>query len=146
MAERPSYKIGPITIDGRAGQVFRDGTDLEISSTELDVLLMLANHAGKLVLRPDFPPWFRSVEAGIRHPVDDVISRLRQLLGDDIKIDHVWGRGYELTTPRLSISIQSGETMQETENLSSRSAWKWRWRWFEWLEFVSAFPGVVVGY
>lgn len=42
---------------------------------------------------------FRPVESGTRHPVDDVISRIRQLLGDDIKIDRVWGRGYKLTNP-----------------------------------------------
>lgn len=106
--EYASYKIGHIVIDGRTGQVRRDGTDLEFTYTEFEVLLELAMRAGKVVLRGEFPAWPKFIgDAGQRHPVDDVISRIKKRLRDDLRIEPVWGQGYRLISDYPVVEIPS---------------------------------------
>jgi tetratricopeptide (TPR) repeat protein len=106
--EKPSFIMGSIVIDGRTGQVLRNRTDLGFTYTEFEVLLELVRHAGKVVSRQEFPPWYRPVgDADQRHPVDDVISRIKRRLGDDLRIERVWGQGYKLIAEPRAIEIAS---------------------------------------
>jgi tetratricopeptide (TPR) repeat protein len=108
LKEYPSYKIGSLVIDGRTGQVRRNATDLEFTYTEFEVLLELVRRADKVVLRHEFPPWHKVVEgADRRHPVDDVVVRIKQRLGEVPRIKGVWGQGYQLIANGSVVEIPS---------------------------------------
>lgn len=75
------------------------GTPVLLSSHEFDLLLTLANHAGKVLSREFlFKSVYHREYDGLDRSVDVRISQLRKKLNDDTstpeKIKTVWGRGY----------------------------------------------------
>ncbi len=103
-AESTGASVGRLEFDGlsidtdtRSVQV--DGEDVDLTSMEYELLLILARRHGKKLSRDDILSELRGIDAAIlTRSVDIMISRLRQKLGDSVKpprfIQTVWGRGY----------------------------------------------------
>ena len=83
--------------------VLRDDQPVELTSTEFELLVLLASRPGKVYSRDDILARLRGQPGQDIHSraVDILVSRLRAKLGDTSRpgriIHTVWGRGYRFT-------------------------------------------------
>lgn len=77
-------------------RVFWEGREVEITTKEFDILLLLANNANQAFSRESLltKVWGEDY-FGSDRAVDDLIKRLRKKM-DGIHIETVWGYGYRL--------------------------------------------------
>jgi two-component system response regulator RstA len=95
-------RVGSLLIDPSRRLVQLDQREIEISSAEFDVLLLLASNAGKPLSRADIYQAIHGVKFdGLDRSIDLRISRLRKKLGDDPlhprRIKSIRGTGYLLS-------------------------------------------------
>lgn len=105
VASESLIRNGPLAIDTQARSVELDGVTLELSTSEFDLLLVLAERVGEVVSRDDLYRALRGLEyGGLDRSIDLRISRLRKHLGDNPRrptwIKTVHGVGYILTRAR----------------------------------------------
>jgi DNA-binding response OmpR family regulator len=91
--------FGIFTINQSAKSVTLRGDSVSLSSTEFDLLWVLANHAGQVMHRNELVQKLRGFDYdGFDRTIDVRISRLRKKLGDNLqqpeRIKTVWGKGY----------------------------------------------------
>jgi len=91
--------FGALEINNSSRFVSLDGNEIELSSTEYELLLVLAENAGKIMSRDELSEKLRGVEYdGLDRTIDISISRLRKKLNDCTskpeRIKTVWGKGY----------------------------------------------------
>jgi DNA-binding response OmpR family regulator len=94
-------------IDKAARNVRVDGVTVELTSMEFELLVILAQRAGKKISRDEILNQLRGIDAAIlTRAVDIMVSRLRQKLGDSVKpprfIQTVWGMGYSFVARRIT--------------------------------------------
>ncbi|MCV4283356.1 response regulator [Pseudomonas capsici] len=94
--------LGRLLIDLTERQVQWREQDVELSSGEYNLLLVLANHAGEVLSRDQLIQQLRGIEFnGIDRSVDVAISKLRRKFEDNPaeprRIKTVWGKGYLLS-------------------------------------------------
>lgn len=94
-----------IEIDTGARSITVDGTRVELTSMEFELLVILARRAGKKVSRDEILNDLRGIDAAIlTRAVDIMVSRLRQKIGDSMKpprfIQTIWGMGYSFIAQR----------------------------------------------
>jgi two-component system, OmpR family, response regulator len=83
--------------------VLRNGEVVELTSTEFDLVLLLARSPGKVFSRDDILNQLRGVEADLyTRAVDIVVSRLRKKLEPLDCIKTLRNAGYTLALPSLS--------------------------------------------
>ncbi len=98
--EESVQAIGPLTIDRRTRRVHLDGTTVELTAKEFDVLACLADDPGAVRTRTEILEqvwdmnWF-----GPTKTVDAHVAALRKKLGDHRWIDAVRGVGFRLEVP-----------------------------------------------
>ncbi len=91
--------VGAIVIDAGKREVRVDGTIIELTKAELDVLEALARRAGSAVTRAALVNEALDPERGTERTLDVHISRLRKKLGSaGAQITTVWGIGYKLVS------------------------------------------------
>lgn len=88
-----------LTINTETRSVLVDGTVVELTSMEYELLLILARRQGRKLSRDEILSELRGIDAALlTRSVDIMVSRLRQKLGDSMKpprfIQTIWGRGY----------------------------------------------------
>lgn len=89
-------QVDALTINRNDRRVFWQGDEVEITTKEFEMLLLLAEHVNRAFSREQLlvdvwgDDYFGSDRA-----VDDLIKRLRKKM-DGIQIDTVWGFGYRL--------------------------------------------------
>ena len=96
---RPRLSFQGLEIDLDARTVHVDGTPVELTSMEFELLSVLARHVGRKMTRDEILMQLRGVDAALlTRSVDIAVSRLRQKIRDSGKparfIQTVWGRGY----------------------------------------------------
>ncbi|MCV4342919.1 response regulator [Pseudomonas capsici] len=94
--------LGRLLIDLTERQVQWRDQDVELSSGEYNLLLVLASHAGEVLSRDQLIQQLRGIEFnGIDRSVDVAISKLRRKFEDNPaeprRIKTVWGKGYLLS-------------------------------------------------
>ncbi|GFM84844.1 DNA-binding response regulator [Pseudomonas cichorii] len=94
--------LGQLLIDLSERQVQWRHQDVELSSGEYNLLLVLASHAGEVLSRDQLIQQLRGIEFnGIDRSVDVAISKLRRKFEDNPaeprRIKTVWGKGYLLS-------------------------------------------------
>ena len=94
--------LGQLVIDLAERQVQWRSQDVELSSGEYNLLLVLASHVGEVLSRDQLIQQLRGIEFnGVDRSVDVAISKLRRKFeddpGDPRKIKTVWGKGYLLS-------------------------------------------------
>jgi two-component system, OmpR family, response regulator len=95
-----------LRIDPASRQVQSDGSIVELTTMEYELLLLLAANPGREFSRDDILAALRGIDAAIlTRSVDILVSRLRAKLGDTSRpgrfIQTVWGRGYRFTGKAL---------------------------------------------
>ncbi len=91
--------FGKLRIESQSRNVILDGSPVELSTGEFDLLVLLARHAGEVLSRDGILKALRGIGYdGLDRSVDIAVSRLRRKLGDDaahpFRIKTVRGRGY----------------------------------------------------
>ena len=86
-----------IDLDGRS--VVHNGVPLQLTTTEFEVLALIAARPGKVLSRDDLMEQLRGIDwDAFNRSIDIAISRLRSKLGDDAKnaryIKTIRGKGY----------------------------------------------------
>lgn len=96
--EQRTWRFGALSINTAARSVTLDGRPVALSSTEFDLLVYLAAHAGEIQSRETlYQRLYRREYNGLDRTLDVRISQLRKKLGDTgnpEKIKTVWGHGY----------------------------------------------------
>lgn len=92
-------EFGSLRIDQAARSITLGGHGIDLPRVELDLLIFLANNAGKMVDRNTIYRVLRGIDHdGLDRSVDLQISHLRNKLGDNsenpTRIKTVWGKGY----------------------------------------------------
>jgi len=82
-----------------------DGTTVELTTMEYELLVLLASQPGKVFSRDAILNGLRGIDAQLfSRSIDILVSRLRQKLGDTAKqprfIKTVWGSGYTFIGPQ----------------------------------------------
>lgn len=96
---RQTLEFGNLRIDDASRSVLLNGTPINLSSYEFDLLWLLAQHAGEVVKRDVlFQELHGRPYDGLDRTIDVRISQLRKKLNDNTdnpqRIKTVWGRGY----------------------------------------------------
>lgn len=91
--------FGSLRIETGSRSVFLDGEEIELTTTEFDLLHLLAARAGEVVERDWLYRELRGIDYdGVDRSVDIAVSRLRKKLEPDPShprgIRTVWSRGY----------------------------------------------------
>jgi DNA-binding response OmpR family regulator len=102
LASRSVLAFEQLRIDPGSREVVADGSTVELTTMEYELLLLLASNPGRDFSRDDILAALRGIDAAIlTRSVDILVSRLRAKLGDTSKpgrfIHTVWGRGYRFT-------------------------------------------------
>lgn len=96
--ENRKISFGALSIDTAARAVALSGQPVALSSSEFDLLLFLATHAGEIQSRETlYQHLHRREYDGLDRTLDVRISHLRRKLGDTgtpERIKTVWGHGY----------------------------------------------------
>jgi two-component system phosphate regulon response regulator OmpR len=97
-------RVGPLAIDRAAREVRVRGQRKELTGRQFDLLLLLAERAGRVQTREQILDALKGEEwDAVDRSIDVHISRLRQLIEDDAKhprlVQTVRGTGYVLTLP-----------------------------------------------
>jgi two-component system, OmpR family, response regulator len=95
-----------LRIDPASREVQTDGSSIDLTTMEYELLLLLAANPGRDFSRDDILAALRGIDAAIlTRSVDILVSRLRAKLGDTSRpgrfIQTVWGRGYRFTGKAL---------------------------------------------
>lgn len=98
-------RFGDLTIDSDSRQVLLKGELVDLSTSEFDVLVLLARNPKRVFNRDQIMGQLRGTDwAAFDRSVDVLVSRLRHKLGDDPKrptyIRTIWGAGYRFIAPR----------------------------------------------
>ena len=93
--------LGGLRISPTAQQVMLDDRQVQLTTHEFELLLLLARHAGKVLSRDEIFHNLRGIDYdGLDRSIDGRISKLRRRLGDSAtepaRIKTVWGKGYLL--------------------------------------------------
>ena len=99
--QQPANELtfGRLTINQKSRSVLFNGSPLEVSSNEFNVLWILASRAGEIVSRDSLIQSLRGIEYdGFDRSTDILVSRLRKKLSAELEsqqiIKTVWGKGY----------------------------------------------------
>jgi len=92
-------ETGGLVIDLQGLSATHRGKPLLLTTTEFELLALLAKNSGKVMSRDDLMAHVRGMDwDAFNRSIDIAISRLRSKLGDDSKdpryIKTVWGKGY----------------------------------------------------
>ena len=93
--------LGGLRISETAQEVWLDGSSIQLTTQEFELLCMLARHAGTILSREDIFRQVRGIDYdGLDRSIDGRISKLRRKLGDSAatpaRIKTIWGKGYLL--------------------------------------------------
>ena len=91
---------GNLTVDVATGNVVRDGTSVELTARERELLQYLARRAGDVVSRDELLDAVWGVHAlTLTRTIDVHVAKLRRKLGDTARrpriIETVYGGGYK---------------------------------------------------
>ncbi len=99
----PALRFEGLTIDPVRRSVTRLGTEVELTGTEYELLLLLAREPGKVFSRDDILNQLRGHEAELyTRAVDIVVSRLRKKLEPLEGIKTLRNAGYSLALRRVA--------------------------------------------
>jgi len=100
-----SIILGALRIDVPSRRVLLDGAEVDLTTTEFDLLVLLSHRAGRVQQRSVLVEELRGIDfTSIDRSVDVIVSRLRKKLGGDSgagsMIKTIRGVGYVMSLPR----------------------------------------------
>lgn len=110
---RRFYEFGPFQLDTFAPLLWRDGEPVPLTPKALETLVVLVQHAGRLVKREELINAVWPDTAVEENNLSVNVSLLRKILGKDEGgrqyIETVQRRGYRFTAPVRDVFDESGE-------------------------------------
>jgi two-component system response regulator RegX3 len=95
----PELASGRVVVDRSARRATVDGTEVELTAKEFDLLAVLAEEPGRVVPRQElFSRVWDPVWIGTGKTLDVHVASLRKKLGDASLVETVRGVGYRLST------------------------------------------------
>jgi DNA-binding response OmpR family regulator len=93
--------IGGLRISEASQEVWLDGRNVQLTTQEFELLILLARHVGTVLSREEIFRELRGIDYnGLDRSVDGRVSKLRRKLNDNAtnpaRIKTVWGKGYLL--------------------------------------------------
>ncbi|MAF84713.1 MAG: response regulator transcription factor [Gammaproteobacteria bacterium] len=107
-ADSDELKFKGLTLNLERRTIELDGSPLELTTMEFELLALFARNPGKALSRDEILNGLRGIDAQIfSRSVDILVSRLRQKLSDTTKqprfIKTVWGRGYTFVAEEATV-------------------------------------------
>src|SRR4051794_25286192 len=115
-----SMHFGPFDLSPELSELRKHGQRLKLSGQAIDVLLMLASNAGRLVTREELQRklWPGDSFGDFEHGLNAAVNRLRETLGDSATdptyIETVPRRGYRFIAPVDHVPNSTEPTALET--------------------------------
>jgi DNA-binding winged helix-turn-helix (wHTH) protein len=123
-----SMHFGPFELSNESNELRKHGQRLKLSGQAIDVLLMLASNAGRLVTREELQRklWPGDSFGDFEHGLNAAVNRLREALGDSAAdptyIETVPRRGYRFIARVNEVSQAAGIGLAPTH---TRNGSKW---------------------
>src|SRR4051812_34375763 len=95
-----SYRFGVFEVDGRAGDLLKQGRRVKLRGRPLDILMLLLAGQGDVVTREELRQrlWSADTFVDFDHGLNAAVNRLREALGDSAEnprfIETLPKRGY----------------------------------------------------
>ena len=102
---RPTFRFGDFELDVAAYELRRRGKPIRLERQPMDLLILLAEHGGRLVSRADIVQrlWGEGVFVDVETGVNTAIRKVRQALHDSpdspVFVETVSGKGYRFIAP-----------------------------------------------
>ena len=79
------YRFGPFQVNGAAGELLKNGTPVKLQDQPFRLLLVLLEHAGEMVSRPELRDriWPQDTFVNFDSSLRVAVRKLREALGDD---------------------------------------------------------------
>jgi TolB-like protein/DNA-binding winged helix-turn-helix (wHTH) protein/Tfp pilus assembly protein PilF len=100
-----SYRFGLFEVDGRTGELRKQGRQLKLRGRPFDILLLLLAKGGDVITREELRQqlWQADTFVDFDHGLNSAINRLREALGDSAEnprfIETLPKRGYRFIAP-----------------------------------------------
>src|SRR3954467_7349404 len=120
--------FGPYTVDSRAGELRKHGVRLRIRQQPIEILLMLLEKPGEVVLREEIRLrlWPDNTVVEFEHSINTAVQKLRDALGESASnpryIETVPRRGYrflatvdQIERDTLPLALAPGPVPPPTE-------------------------------
>jgi len=117
-----SMHFGPFELSTESSELRKHGQRLKLSGQAIDVLLMLASNAGRLVTREDLQRrlWAGDSFGDFEHGLNAAVNRLRETLGDSATdptyIETVPRRGYRFIAAVDHVTNSTESNVLENAN------------------------------
>src|SRR5262245_59227857 len=117
------YRFGLFEVDGRTGELRKQGRAIKLRGRPFDILLLLLNRRGDLITREELRQqlWPADTFVDFDHGVNSAMNRLREALGDSAEnprfIETLPKRGYRFIAP-----IESIERAPANRQIASQDA------------------------
>jgi TolB-like protein/DNA-binding winged helix-turn-helix (wHTH) protein len=108
------FRFGPFEFDHDAGELRKHGLKLRVVGQPLEVLALLFEHPGEVVLREELQKrlWSADTFVEFEHGVNAAVKRLREALGDSADqpryVETIPRRGYRFIAPVTRVPKESG--------------------------------------
>ena len=140
-------RFGPFELDARSGELRKHGVRIRLQEQSFQILLMLLDHPGEVVLREDIRLrlWPNNTVVEFDHSINAAVKRLRTALGESAEapryLETLAKRGYRFVgevervgkveaTPRegpsASLPVQAEPDVPETGDPGARVASHYR--------------------
>jgi DNA-binding response OmpR family regulator len=94
--------LGGLTVSAAARSATIDGTPISLTNREFDLLLFFLTHTGVVFSREELLKRVWQWDFGDLSTVTVHVKRLRSKLGDQHRVQTVWGRGYMWSEERYA--------------------------------------------
>ncbi len=132
MTQRRALRFGPFELNVRAGELRENGTTLRLQEQSFQILLMLLERPGEVVLRHEIREklWPDNTVVEFDHSINAAVKRLHSALGESAEaptyIETLAKRGYRFlgTVERLGDpEVQEEPTTRARNTFESRTGW-----------------------
>src|SRR5438093_7058444 len=100
-----SYRFGVFEVDGRTGELHKQGRAIRLRGRPFDILLLLLARRGDVITRDELRQqlWLADTFVDFDHGLNSAMNRLREALGDSAEnprfIETLPKRGYRFIAP-----------------------------------------------
>lgn len=132
------YRFGPFELDRGAYQLRCDGRDVPLERIPLDVLFLLVERCGRLVLREEILEhvWGKDVFVDVDTSINTAVRKIRQALKDNpdspVFLATVPSKGYRFVAPVDKVGPappSAAPVIERFEPLASNDGRAWTGRW-----------------
>lgn len=119
----PIWRFGAFEVDGRTGELRRNGVVIKLQEQPSRLLLFLLEHAGEIITREDLRQelWSADTFLDFDHALNSRVMKLREALGDSsdnpVYIQTIPRKGYRFVAPVHTVRpLTPAQVAQKTDS------------------------------